>query len=74
MLNQQGEIQPLEDEQILLRTPGYVSLELSVPKALRTANSNFNVKCDSGVAYVTNRRVSSRPRPWQHNGKQYVDC
>ncbi|KAJ0119440.1 hypothetical protein J7T55_013641 [Diaporthe amygdali] len=57
MLNQKGEIQPLEDEQILLRTPGYVSLELSVPKALRTANSNFNVKCDSGVAYVTNRRI-----------------
>ncbi|KAL1875859.1 hypothetical protein Daus18300_003050 [Diaporthe australafricana] len=57
MLGQQGEIQPLEDEQILLKTPGYVSLELSVPKALRTANSNFNVKCDSGVAYVTNRRI-----------------
>ncbi|KAI3398956.1 hypothetical protein diail_7983 [Diaporthe ilicicola] len=57
MLSQKGEIQPLEDEQILLRTPGYVSLELSVPKALRTANSSFNVKCDSGFAYVTNRRI-----------------
>lgn len=57
MLSQQGEIQPLEDEQILLKTPGYVSLELSVPKALRTSNPNFNVKCDSGVAFVTNRRV-----------------
>jgi hypothetical protein len=58
MLSQKGEIQPLEDEQILLKTPGYVSLEISVPKALRTSNPNFSVKCDSGIAYVTNRRVS----------------
>ncbi|KAG8170175.1 hypothetical protein KVR01_000920 [Diaporthe batatas] len=57
MLSQKGEIQPLEDEQILLKTPGYVSLELSVPKALRTSNPNFSVKCDSGIAYVTNRRI-----------------
>lgn len=64
MLNQKGEIQPLEDEQILLKTPGYVSLELSVPKALRTSNPNFNVKCDSGVAYVTNRRVSEPLSPF----------
>lgn len=64
MLSQKGEIQPLDDEQILLKTPGYVSLEVSVPKALRTANPNFNVKCDSGVAYVTNRRVSPRLCLW----------
>lgn len=57
MLNQKGEIQPLEDEQILLKTPGYVSLEVSVPKAMRTSHPNFSVKCDSGIAYVTNRRI-----------------
>ncbi|KUI52898.1 hypothetical protein VP1G_00501 [Cytospora mali] len=57
MLKQNGEIEPLEDEQILLKTPDYVSLELSVPKGLRTAASNFTIKCDDGVAYVTNRRI-----------------
>lgn len=74
MLNQKGEIQPLEDEQILLKTPGYVSLEVSVPKALRTANPNFNVKCDSGVAYVTNRRVSPCLPPQNSSDAAQLTC
>lgn len=62
MLKPGGEIEPLEGESILLKTPDYVSLELRVPQGMRTANPNFSLKCDDGVAYVTNKRVS-RPHP-----------
>lgn len=62
MLKQGGEIEPLEGESILLKTPDYVSLELRVPQGLRTSNPNFSLKCDDGVAYVTNKRVSL-PQP-----------
>lgn len=58
MLKPSGEIEPLEGESILLKTPDYVSLELRVPQGMRTANPNFSLKCDDGVAYMTNKRVS----------------
>lgn len=66
-----GEIEPLEGESMLLKTPQHISLELRVPQGLRTPNTNFSVKCDDGVAYVTNKRVSSYLRtlltraPWR---------
>lgn len=60
MLKPNGDIEPLEGENILLKTPDHVSLELRVPQGLRTANSDFSVKCDEGTAYVTNKRVSRR--------------
>lgn len=58
MLKPNGDIEPLEGENVLLKTPDHVSLELRVPQGLRTANSDFSVKCDDGTAYVTNKRVS----------------
>jgi hypothetical protein len=61
MLGEKGGIQRLDDEQILLRTRSYVGLELSVPTALQTANPVFHVKCDSGFAFITTRRVSLHP-------------
>lgn len=63
MLKQNGAIEPLERETILLKTPDHVSFELCVPKGLRTPNAAFTVKCDDGVAYVTNQRVS-KTTPW----------
>ncbi|PSR81058.1 hypothetical protein BD289DRAFT_373057, partial [Coniella lustricola] len=57
MLKKNGEIEPLEDETIVVKTPDHVSLELRVPQGLRTANPNFSLKCDDGVAYVTNKRI-----------------
>lgn len=61
MLKQNGDIEPLEGETVLLRTPGKVSLELKVADGLRTPNSSFAVKCNDGVAYVTTQRVSHIP-------------
>lgn len=58
MLKQNGDIEPLDGESIVLKTPGHVSLGLRVPQGLRTDNSSFSVTCDDGVAYVTNKRVS----------------
>lgn len=63
MLKQNGAIEPLERETILLKTPDHVSFELCVPKALRTPHANFTVKCDDGVAYITNLRVSRTVPP-----------
>lgn len=59
MLKPNGDIEPLEGESMLLKTPDYVSLELRVPQGLRTSHPDFSLKCDDGVAYVTNKRVSS---------------
>lgn len=58
MLRPGGDIEPLEGESILLKTPDYVSLELRVPQGMHTSNANYSLKCDDGVAYVTNKRVS----------------
>ncbi|KAF3761311.1 hypothetical protein M406DRAFT_347784 [Cryphonectria parasitica EP155] len=59
MLKQNGEIEPLNDENIVLKTPDHVSLELRVPQGLRTDNPDFSIKCDDGVAYITNKRLVS---------------
>lgn len=67
MLKQNGDIEPLEGESVLLKSPGRVSLELKVPEGLRTPNAKFSVKCDDGVAYVTTQRVS-------HISTRAVDC
>lgn len=61
MLKQNGDIEPLEGESVLLKSPGRVSLELKVPEGLRTPNANFSAKCDDGIAYVTTQRVSHTP-------------
>lgn len=58
MLKQNGTIEPLERETILLKTPDRVSFDLCVPKALRTPHAAFTVKCDDGVVYITNQRVT----------------
>lgn len=58
MLKPNGDIEPLEGESMLLKTPDHVSLELRVPQGLRTSHPDFSLKCDDGVAYVTNKRVS----------------
>lgn len=53
-----GEIEPLEGESMLLKSLGHVSFDLKVPQSLRTPNSNFTLKCDDGTLYITNQRVS----------------
>lgn len=67
MLKQNGDIEPLEGESVLLKSPGRVSLELKVPDGLRTPHANFSVKCDDGVAYVTTQRVSHNLRGPGHH-------
>lgn len=69
MLKQNGDIEPLEGESVLLKSPGRVSLELKVPEGLRTPNAKFSVKCDDGVAYVTTQRVSHTQRGAVHCGR-----
>lgn len=65
MLKQNGEIEPLEGETVLLKSPENVSFELKVADGLQTPNANFSVKCNDGVAYVTTQRVSHVPgEPW----------
>lgn len=65
MLKQNGEIEPLEGETVLLKSPENVSFELKVADGLQTPNANFSVKCNDGVAYVTTQRVSQVPgEPW----------
>lgn len=61
MLKQNGEIEPLEGETVLLKSPDGVSFELKVADGLQTPNANFSVKCNDGVAYVTTQRVSHLP-------------
>lgn len=63
MLKQNGAIEPLERETILLKTPDHVSFDLCVPKGLRTPHATFTVKCDDGVVYITNQRVSRTSLP-----------
>lgn len=56
MLTRDGEIVPIPGEKILHTSRPRVSLELSTPRELQVAEP-FSLKCDNGIAYITNERV-----------------
>jgi hypothetical protein len=60
MLTRDGEIVPIPGEKILHTSRPRVSLEISTPRELQIAEP-FSLKCDNGIAYITNERVSLRP-------------
>lgn len=57
MLTRDGEIVPIPGEKILHTSRPRVALELSTPRELQVAEP-FSLKCDNGIAYITNERVS----------------
>lgn len=62
MLTRDGEIVPIPGEKILHTSRPRVSLEISTPRELQVAEP-FSLKCDNGIAYITNERVSFSFRP-----------
>lgn len=60
MLTRDGEIVPIPGEKILHTSRPRVSLEVSTPRELQVAEP-FSLKCDNGIAYITNQRVCSPP-------------
>lgn len=60
MLTRDGEIIPIPGEKILHTSRPRVSLEVTTPKELQIADP-FSLKCDNGIAYITNERVSTPP-------------
>ncbi|KAB5566574.1 hypothetical protein GE09DRAFT_1218829 [Coniochaeta sp. 2T2.1] len=60
MLGQDGNIVPLQNERILHTSRPRVGLDVSVPRELPNAEP-FSIKSDSGIAYITNRRVIYLP-------------
>ncbi|KAL1854081.1 hypothetical protein VTK73DRAFT_8803 [Phialemonium thermophilum] len=60
MLGHDGSIVPIPNERILHTSRPRVALELSVPRGLQS-DEPFSLRCDSGVAYVTSRRVIYLP-------------
>jgi hypothetical protein len=58
MLTRDGEIVPIPGEKILHTSRPRVALEISTPRELQIAEP-FSLKCDNGIAYITNERVSS---------------
>jgi hypothetical protein len=56
MLSRDGKIVPIPNEWILHTSRPRVSLEISTPRELQIAEP-FSLKCDDGIAYVTNERV-----------------
>jgi hypothetical protein len=63
MLTRDGEIVPIPGEKIHHTSRPRVSLELSTPRELQIAEP-FSLRCDNGIAYITNERVS--PPPAKH--------
>ena len=61
MLTQDGDIIPIPGEKILHTSRHRVGLELTTPRELQVAEP-FHLKSDSGIAYITNERVSRPPR------------
>jgi hypothetical protein len=62
MLTRDGEIVPIPGEKILHTSRPRVSLEVSTPRELQIAEP-FSLKCDNGIAYITNERVGTPPSP-----------
>ncbi|KAH6843001.1 hypothetical protein B0I37DRAFT_418133 [Chaetomium sp. MPI-CAGE-AT-0009] len=60
MLTRDGEIVPIPGEKILHTSRPRVSLEVSTPRELQIADP-FSLKCDNGIAYITNERVIFLP-------------
>ncbi|KAL2266208.1 hypothetical protein VTJ83DRAFT_5560 [Remersonia thermophila] len=60
MLTRDGEIVPIPGEKILHTSRPRVSIDISTPRELNTANP-FSLKCDNGIAYITNQRVIYLP-------------
>lgn len=61
MLTRDGEIVPITGEKILHTSRPRVSLEVTTPRELQITDP-FSLKCDNGIAYITNERVSTPPR------------
>lgn len=57
MLTRDGQIVPIPGEKILHTSRPRVALELTTPRELNIAEP-FSLKCDNGIAYITNQRVS----------------
>jgi hypothetical protein len=62
MLTRDGEIVPIPGEKILHTSRPRVSLEVSTPRELQVTEP-FSLKCDNGIAYITNERVGALPPP-----------
>jgi hypothetical protein len=62
MLTRDGEIVPIPGEKILHTSRPRVSFEVSTPRELQIADP-FSLKCDNGIAYITNERVRAPPTP-----------
>ncbi|KXX81583.1 hypothetical protein MMYC01_202736 [Madurella mycetomatis] len=60
MLTRDGEIVPIPGEKILHTSRPRVGLEISTPRELQVAEP-FSLKCDNGIAYITNQRVIYLP-------------
>ncbi|KAK4190851.1 hypothetical protein QBC35DRAFT_449042 [Podospora australis] len=60
MLTRDGEIVPIPGEKILYTSRPRVTLDVSTPTELNIANP-FSIKCDNGIAYITNERVIYLP-------------
>ncbi|KAL2176173.1 uncharacterized protein P884DRAFT_278623 [Thermothelomyces heterothallicus CBS 202.75] len=60
MLTRDGQIVPIPGEKILHTSRPRVSLDISTPRELQIADP-FSLKCDNGIAYITNERVIFLP-------------
>ncbi|AEO64141.1 87445fdd-99e4-4981-b435-da98a5569bca [Thermothielavioides terrestris] len=60
MLTRDGEIVPIPGEKILHTSRPRVGLEIWTPRELQIAEP-FSLKCDNGIAYITNERVIYLP-------------
>ncbi|KAL1842913.1 hypothetical protein VTJ49DRAFT_3701 [Mycothermus thermophilus] len=60
MLTRDGEIVPIPGEKILHTSRPRVGIDISTPRELNIANP-FSLKCDNGIAYITNERVIYLP-------------
>lgn len=60
MLSQDGNIVPISNERILHTSRSRVALEISTPRELPNAEP-YSIKSDSGIAYITSRRVIYLP-------------
>ncbi|KAL2136107.1 hypothetical protein VTI74DRAFT_5513 [Chaetomium olivicolor] len=70
MLTRDGEIVPIPGESIQHTSPSRVGLELSTPRELQIAEP-FSLRCDNGIAYITNLRVIYLPARPSENFKSF---
>jgi len=60
MLNQDGEIVKLPDERIFYKVRSRISLDVSPPRYMRNVTT-FSLKSESGLVYITTKRVIYLP-------------